>query len=54
MKEKMSKINEKRTARMVRKSDAELVKFVHAKTLSSAAAYYQLKARGKLALLAKG
>ena len=47
-------INTKRTARMAARSDAELVKFVHAKTLSSAAAYYQLRKRGKLSLLAKG
>lgn len=47
-------INEKRTARMRRKGDSELVAFVHAKTLSSAAAYYELKQRGNLHLLAKG
>ena len=51
---KMNKINEKRTASMARKSSAELVKFVKARTLSSAAAEYQLKARGELSLLAKG
>ncbi len=45
-------INEKRTARMARKSSPELVAFVKAKTLSSAAALYQLKKRGDLHLLA--
>lgn len=50
----MSKINEKRTASMARKSSADLVRFVKARTLSSAAALYQLRARGELNLLAKG
>lgn len=45
-------INEKRTARMEKRSDADLVRFVHAKTLSSAAAEYQLRKRGKIHLLA--
>lgn len=44
--------NKKRTARMESRSDADLVRFVHARTLSSAAALYQLKKRGKLHLLA--
>lgn len=39
--------NEKRTASMQRKSDAELAKFVTARTLSSAAAAYELKKRYK-------
>jgi hypothetical protein len=52
MKVKMA-INKRRAERMARRSDAELVRFVHAKTLSSAAAYYALEKRGKLSLLAK-
>ena len=46
-------INQKRTERMARRSSPELVKFVKARTLSSAAALYQLKKRGDLHLLAK-
>lgn len=42
----MSKINEKRTRSFQRKSVAELKKFVDAKTLSSAAAAYELRRRG--------
>lgn len=44
--------NEARAKRMAKRDDATLVKFVHSGSLSSAAAFYQLKARGKLALLA--
>ena len=46
--------NEKRKASFARKSSPELVRFVKARTLSSACAYYQLKQRGDLHLLAKG
>jgi hypothetical protein len=46
--------NEKRKASFARKSSGELVKFVKARTLSSACAYATLKARGDLHLLAKG
>jgi hypothetical protein len=38
-------INEKRTERMKRKSDTELARFMKAKTLSSAAAEYELRKR---------
>jgi hypothetical protein len=51
MKDKMA-INNKRAEAMARKSSSELVKFVKAKTLSSAAAEYQLRKRGELHLLA--
>jgi hypothetical protein len=44
--------NVKRTERMKRKSSRELVGFVNAKTLSSAAAYHELKQRKELHLLA--
>jgi hypothetical protein len=45
--------NVKRAERMARKSSAELVRFVKAKTLSSAAAEYALRQRGEMHLLAK-
>ena len=45
--------NEKRKASFARKSSVELVRFVKARTLSSACAYGTLKARGDLHLLAK-
>jgi len=48
----MSKHNEKRKARFAKLSSPALVKFAKAKTLSSACALYQLKARGDLHLLA--
>jgi hypothetical protein len=48
----MGNFNKARAERMARKSDSELVRFVHARTLSSAAARYQLEKRGKLHLLA--
>lgn len=48
------KHNEKRKASFARKSSPELVRFVKARTLSSACALHQLKARGDLHLLAKG
>ena len=38
-------INEKRKARMQRRSDTELARFMAAKTLSSAAAEYELRRR---------
>jgi hypothetical protein len=43
----MSKINEKRTASMRGKSNEELKRFIDAKTLSSAAADYELMQRTK-------
>jgi hypothetical protein len=45
MKDTMSKINEKRTARMRAHPIATLKAFVEAKTLSSAAAQYELDRR---------
>lgn len=43
--------NVKRAERMARRSDAELVRFAKARTLSSAAAIYQLRKRNKMHLL---
>lgn len=45
-------INEKRAERFARKSSPELVKFYKSGSLSSAAAFYQLRKRGDLHLLA--
>ena len=46
-------INVERAKRMARKPSAELVKIVKGKTLSSAAAEYQLRQRKELHLLAE-
>lgn len=46
--------NEKRKASFAKKSSKELVRIVHAGSLSSACAYYNLRQRGDLHLLVKG